>query len=108
MLRPVWKDTGCTLSRCTARDFIYYRIRYPALGSTTDVGARDPLEAERIEIRKGIAASVKEGIQPSVEPDRVALDVPAGDCVIIAEVVVIQPRLLVKVLARQYYDAAPS
>ena len=36
------------------------------------------------------------------------LDVPARNRVIVARDVVTKPRLLVKALARQYYDAPPS
>ena len=47
-------------------------------------------------------------VDSTAKPDRIALDVPACDRVIVPKVVVIQPGLFVKVLARQYYDTMVS
>ena len=61
-----------------------------------------------IGVVRWVSVGVKVRIHATVQPDWVALDVPSRDGVIVSEVVVSEPRLLVKVLARQYYDAPPS
>jgi hypothetical protein len=51
-----------------------------------------------------VAESVRVRAQPAAQPDRIALNVAAGLRIVVAVVVVVEPRLGVEVLARQYSD----
>ena len=65
---------------------------------TPDVGhALQPL---RIDFGHGPVADVDIGVDPTPEPNRIALHISPNRRVIVSEVVVIEPRLRIVVLAR--------
>jgi hypothetical protein len=61
-------------------------------------------EAGRIAKAQRVKVRVRERIDPAREPNRIALNVSARLRIVVAEVVVVEPRLGVEVLARQYSD----
>src|SRR5690606_7172255 len=76
------------------------RPRY-STGNCANGRLRQAVKAKRINIRYRIPPNIGIRIQPTRQPDRIALDIPPGLGVVAAEVVVPEPALGVPILPRE-------
>jgi len=63
-------------------------------------------ESEGIGVQNRVAQRVRIRTEPTVEPNRITLQVASDARVIVPMPVLVQPRLRIEILARQYCDGS--
>ncbi len=65
------------------------------------------VKSKWVHVAKGIRVDVEVRVDPAREPNRIVLNVSPRLRIVVAEVVVEEPSLLVRILARQYLNRPP-